>query len=138
MKPQLIFQFMTRYKLVFGLTIVIAACGKVEKEGDRTTHSASFEKLDSVKVTFSGEFTVHDLDPLSKTVLFMAQEEQQSEIVWAGFDGQVRTSFPSKGILPDGYAGLLAPLKIEGEDSFSAHGSNGFMTFAFSGKLQSS
>ena len=128
---------MTRYKLVFVLTIVIAACGKVERERDRTTHSASFEKRDSVKVAFRGEFIVHDLDPLYKTVLFVAQEEQQPEIILAGFDGKIRESFSNKEILPDGYAGLLAPLKIEGEDSFSAYGSNGFMTFDFSGKLQS-
>src|SRR5690554_5564311 len=100
------------------------------------SHTVSLEKLDSVEVPFNGTFTVHDLDPLYQTVLFTAQE-QHPKIVLVDFDGRIRASFPSEELFPDGFGGLLAPLKIDGENSILAYGSNGFLTFDYSGKLQS-
>lgn len=136
MKNKIFFQFLKWYKFIFILSIFIVACGKEERANNISTHAASLEKLDSVEVPFRGKFTIHDLDPLYKTVLFIAQEEQP-KIVLADFDGQIRASFPSEKLLPDGYGALLAPLKIDGEDSILAYGSNGFLTLDYSGKLLS-
>ena len=136
MKNEIHFQIFKRYKLILILLIFITACGKKESGNNAFTHAASFEKLDSVAVPFRGKFTVHDLDPISKTILFVSHEEQP-KMVLADFDGQIRASFSSKEGLTDGYGSLLAPLKIVGKDSILAYGSNGFLTFDFSGKIQS-
>src|SRR5690554_164085 len=120
--------FAQRYKLLLICSVWIVACGKMERENNTTITSSPLEKRDSVEVSYKGKLTVHDLDPLSGTVLFTTQEQQPS-ILLADFDGEVRASFPVKQVLPDAFGSLAAPLKISGEDSILAYGSEGFVTF---------
>jgi hypothetical protein len=136
MKNESFFQYISRHQLVFFLSILVVSCGKGEKGKGVPSHTVSFEVLDTVAIPFQGKFTIHDIDPLSKTVLFVSHEGEP-QIVLADFEGQTKSSFSTKEGLADGYGSLLAPLKIVGEDSILAYGSKGFLTFDYSGNLQS-
>ncbi|MFC4872475.1 hypothetical protein [Negadavirga shengliensis] len=124
------------------MLLLLFSCGSGEnvKEGSEAVSFAkavSFEKLDSIKIDYLGNPTVHDLDPVSRTVLFMEHKESSQLIAVANFEGEVLYSFTKWGDLPDSYGNLMAPLKIIGSDTFMAYGSRGFFTYTFDGKLQS-
>jgi len=97
----------------------------------------SFEKLDSIQIDYLGSPIVHDLDPLSKTVLFMEDSEFSQEIHVADFEGRILASFRKSGDVPDSYGALMATLRIQDESTFLVNGYNGFMVYDYSGELQS-
>ncbi|MBN7817355.1 hypothetical protein [Algoriphagus pacificus] len=97
----------------------------------------SLEKLDSIKIPYLGNPTVHDIDPSSRTVLFMEHMLSSQEIILADFDGTIRNTFSKWGDVPDSYGNLIAPLLIDNSNSFIAYGSRGFLTYDFNGELLS-
>ncbi|GAB3005640.1 hypothetical protein GCM10027284_24270 [Cyclobacterium sediminis] len=115
------------------------SCGKkeVQDSGETSLKSITFEKLDSIKIDYLGNPTVHDIDPVTETVLFMEHREFSEEIFLANFEGQLRTSFSKMRDVPDSYGGLMSTLRIDRDSSFIAYGYNGFLRYDFRGKLQS-
>lgn len=96
-----------------------------------------FENLDSIKINYLGNPTVHDLDPKSGTVLFMEHRESSEEIHIADFEGNVNASFSKRGDMPDSYGALMSTLRIQDNNTFLVYGYNGFMVYDFEGNLQS-
>ncbi len=96
----------------------------------------SFEMLDSIQIDYVGNPTVHDLDPVTRTVLFMEHKEFSEDIMVADFDGNVLNSFSKSGDMQDSYGSLMSMLRINGDNSFIAYGYNGFLIYDFTGKLQ--
>ncbi len=94
-------------------------------------------KLDSIQIDYLGNPTVHDLDPVSETLIFMEHGEYSEEIMVADFDGNILASYSKLGDMPDSYGGLMSTLRINSDSSFIVYGYHGFMTYDFSGKLQS-
>lgn len=97
----------------------------------------SVEKIDSIRIEYLGNPTVHDLDPKSKLVLFMDHKESAQIIHVASFEGEILYTFSKWGDVPDNYGNLMAPLKITGRNSFLVYGSKGFMTYMVDGSLKS-
>lgn len=107
-----------------------------DKQTQGSLTSISIEKLDSIRINYLGSPTFHDIDPVSKKVLFMEHKETSQVITVADFEGSVLASFSKWGNFPDTYGNLLASLKISGRDSIMAYGSKGFLTYDFDGALQ--
>lgn len=97
----------------------------------------SLEKLDSIRIDYIGNPTVHDVDPKTGTVLFMDHKEFSEEIFIADFEGNIRSSFSKFGDMPDTYGRLMSTIKINGTNSFLVYGYRGFLTYDFDGKLLS-
>ncbi|MFO7824469.1 MAG: hypothetical protein R6V72_11075 [Cyclobacterium sp.] len=109
--------------------------GNKEIEGSNT--AVYFEKLDSIKIDYLGNPSVHDIDPKSGTILFMDHREFSRDIMVANFEGHIVTSFSKSGDRPDSYGALMSTLRILDDKTFLAYGYNGFMTYDFTGELQS-
>lgn len=110
---------------------------KEHTESEKTVNTFLFNKLDSIQIYYLGTPTVHDIDPISKMVLFMEHKEHSAEIMVADFDGNILNSFSKSGDVSDSYGGLVSTLRIDSDSSFIAYGSNGFLRYDFSGKLLS-
>lgn len=122
------------------LSFCLFACGK-SNDKDKTSkisnNPVSFEKLDSIRIDHLGDPTIHDLDPVSKTVLFMEHKEFSEEIYVADFKGKILASFFKNGDFSDSYGALMSTLRIRDDRTFIVNGYNGFMVYDFSGELQS-
>ncbi|WP_162415988.1 hypothetical protein [Cyclobacterium roseum] len=133
---------MYRLLYLFWIILLVFSCDSGNKDTrDKETEGAAttvyFEKLDSIRIDYLGNPTVHDLDPINGTVLFMEHKETSQKITVANFEGSVRATFSKWGDFPDTYGNLLASLKIVGNDTFLAYGSKGFLTYNYEGELQS-
>ncbi|WP_339713011.1 hypothetical protein [Cyclobacterium amurskyense] len=123
------------------LSLILISCDLRKRNTELTAFHQSnekitFVKLDSIKIDYLGNPTVHDIDPISKRILFMEHKETSQIISMADFDGSILTSFSKWGDVPDSYGNLIAPLKFHGSNSFLAYGSKGYLTYNFEGKLQ--
>ena len=125
--------------LIFVFLFSCNSGNRSQPEGDtgEKAVSISFEKLDSVKIDYLGNPTVHDIDPQSGTILFMEHRQSSEDIMVADFEGEILASFSKLGDVPDGYGKLMSTLRIENDESFLVYGYNGFMTYDFTGELQS-
>jgi len=124
------------------LFLILFSCDSGDKQADNGRGKVlgsrvSFEKLDSIQIDHLGSPTVHDIDPVTETVLFMEHREFSEEIFVASFDGHIRTSFSKMRDVPDSYGGLMSTLRIDSDSSFIAYGYNGFLRYDFTGELQS-
>ena len=131
---------MSRPILFFVILITLVSCEKKEnKQSEKfdTDAQVSFEKLDSIQINYLGRPTVHDLDPLSQKIIFMEHSLSDSghEIFVADFDGNILSSFIKDGDTRDTYGHIMAPLAIDGKNSFMAYSFNGFMHYDFDGNL---
>ncbi|WP_332912068.1 hypothetical protein [Algoriphagus boritolerans] len=97
----------------------------------------NLEKLDSISIEYIGNPTVHDIDPITGTVLFIEHKEFSEEIFIADFEGKIHSSFSKMGDVPDGYGRLMSTLRINGKNSFIVYGYKGFITYDFEGKALS-
>ncbi|WP_235954883.1 hypothetical protein [Cyclobacterium salsum] len=134
---------MHRILFPFLFVVLLFSCdsGKKDEGGNKKSEGSNtavyFEKLDSIKIDYLGSPTVHDLDPINRTVLFMEHKEFTEQILLADFEGNIQASFTKSGDVPDSYGALMASLKIDGDSSFMAYSYNGFLTYDFNGELQS-
>ena len=129
---------MSRPFLFFVILTSLVSCEKKEnKQSEKsvTEVQISFEKLDSIQINYLGMPSVHDIDPESKKVLFMEHNGTGigEEIFVADFDGNILSSFIKDGDTRDTYGHIMAPLVIDGKNSFMAYGFNGFMRYDFDG-----
>src|SRR5690554_758746 len=127
---------MMKYYLPF--LLFLTSCNPKDNTADSPLRqTVTLEKLDSIQIYHFGNPIVHDLDPMSKTVLFMENNGsgREEEIFVADFDGNIVSSFIKDGDTRDTYGRLLAPLVIDGENSFMAYAYNGFMRYDFDGNL---
>src|SRR5690606_37006512 len=132
-----LFAFFRGISLLFILSIAVA-CGKEKDKGNQALNpSVILQKTDSIAIPYTGQITVHDLNPAHQTVLVTEQGSDQPQIILMDFNGKTRAALPVKELLPDGQASLLAPLKIEDNHSFLAYTVDGLSVFDFSGKLLS-
>jgi len=122
---------------LFLLMLFLYACGT--KEGQNSAEISNkwvtFEKLDSIRIDYLGNPTVHDIDPVSRKLIFMEHKQSSEGIFLANFEGDIVNSFSKFGDKPDSYGKLMSTLRIRGDTTFIAYGYNGFMTYDFSGKL---
>ena len=96
----------------------------------------TLEKRDSIQINFAGKFKVHDLDPVSKTVVFDGGDGNTSQIiVLANFNGSIINSFSKFGDIPDGYGQLMSSIRLLGDNQMLVFGSKGFTTYDFDGNL---
>jgi hypothetical protein len=102
---------------------------------DLSQHAISIEKLDSISISFLGNPTVHDLDPISRTIIFMEHGPNSEDIYIADFDGGIRSSYSKVGDVPDTYGILMSSIKISDQNSFLVYGYRGFFNYDFSGNL---
>ncbi|MFC4874548.1 hypothetical protein [Negadavirga shengliensis] len=128
--------------LIYVFFLFLFSCDPKDKnttmeEERKVGKTVSFEKLNSIQIDYLGNPTVHDLDPESETILFVEDREFSDEIHVADFDGNIMASFSKTGDVPDSYGALMATLRINGDSSFIAYSYNGFLTYDFSGQLQS-
>lgn len=128
------------YNLFFFFLLI--SCNSSEEKTAITKNikidkTISLEKLDSIHINYLGIQTVHDLDSKFRKVIFMEHRESFQEIIVANFEGDILASFSKWGDVPDSYGNLMAPLTIDGDSSFVAYGSRGFLTYDFTGRLKS-
>jgi len=126
---------MTKYYLPL-LLFLISCNSKGNTANNPLSQTVTFEMMDSIQVEYLGSPTVHDLDPIKRTFLFMEHREFSEEIMVADFDGNIQASFSKDGDMPDSYGALMSMLRINGDSSFISYGYNGFITYDFSGKLK--
>ncbi|NHE58880.1 hypothetical protein G9Q97_18875 [Cyclobacterium sp. GBPx2] len=67
----------------------------------------------------------------------MEHRQSSEDIMGADFEGEILASFSKLGDVPDGYGKLMSTLRILDDKTFLAYGYNGFMTYDFTGELQS-
>lgn len=118
------------------------SCETQEKKSNQLdeTKKASIIKLeilDSVQIDLLGLPVIHDIDPKTQTIIFTDDSPNSEEIQVADFDGNIHATFSKKGDVPDGYGGLMSPLRIDSDSSFIAFGYNGFLRYDFAGNLLS-
>ncbi|WP_439487348.1 hypothetical protein [Algoriphagus sp.] len=125
------------YLFVFGLTLYSCETkDSVSSDVDsQKIRSASFEKLDSVTIRFLGNPVVHDLDPISETIIFVDHKENSENIFIANFEGNILNSFSKSGDMPDSYRSMRANFKILSDSTFLVYSSNGFHTYNYSSEL---
>ena len=130
---------MMKYCLLsLSILLCFISCNPKENTANSTSsRTVILEKLDSIKIDYLGRPVVHDLDPVSETIIFMENnaDGQGEEIFVADFDGNILASFIKDGDTRDTYGRLMAPLVIDGENSFMAYAYNGFMRYDFDGNL---
>jgi hypothetical protein len=107
------------------------------KETHKFQNLVSFKKLDSIKIEYLGNPTVHDLDPISKRIIIIDHKESSEDIHIADFEGNFLASFSKFGNKPDTYGKLMSTIKIIDENFILAYGYKGFLTYDFKGNLQS-
>lgn len=119
---------MKYFKLLLLLSLYLSSCEPRNERASNTATSTSdktafFEKLDSIQIYHLGNPVVHDLDPVSRKVLFMENNAigTGEEIFVADFNGGVLGSYIKDGDTRDTYGHLMAPLVIDGENSFMAY-----------------
>lgn len=119
------------------IPVFLISCNPKPDTTDSSRRAVTLEKLDSIKINYLGRPVVHDLDPVSETVIFMENnaEGQGEEIFVADFDGNILASFIKDGDTRDTYGRLMVPLILDGENSFMAYAYNGFMRYDFEGNL---
>ena len=119
------------------ILLCFISCNSRSNTTDSPRRAVTLEKLDSIKINYLGRPVVHDLDPVSETVIFMENnaEGQGEEIFVADFDGNILASFIKDGDTRDTYGRLMVPLILDGENSFMAYAYNGFMRYDFEGNL---
>lgn len=93
------------------------------------------EKIDSIHIEYIGNPIVHDIDPKTKIVLFLEDQEYFQEILIADFEGSINEKFSKFGDMPDSYGKLLSPIFIDSDLSFMVFGYNGFSRYTFQGEL---
>jgi len=93
------------------------------------------EKIDSIQIEYLGNPIVHDINPLTKTVLFMEDKEYSQEIFIANFEGEILSSNSKFGDMPDTYGVLISPLFIDSDSSFLALGTSGFNRYSYEWEL---
>lgn len=122
--------------------LALTACRSGEQK-DLTVGGASskettvLEKLDSIRIGYLGNPTVHDLDPVNRRIIFMDHREFSEDIHIADFDGNILQSFSKFGDKPDSYGGLMGTLKLTDPNRFLVYGYRGFLTFDMEGRLES-
>ncbi|WP_235941071.1 hypothetical protein [Cyclobacterium roseum] len=133
---------MHRIFIIFWMGLLLLSCDSGNKDTrNKETEGAAttvyFEKLDSIRIDYLGNPSVHDLDPKSGTILFMEHRQFSEDIMVANFEGHIVTSFSKLSDRPDSYGGLMSTLRILDDKTFLVYGYNGFMTYDFTGELQS-
>ncbi|WP_246255785.1 hypothetical protein [Cyclobacterium plantarum] len=134
---------MLRLLYPYWIVLLLFSCdsGNKDKGGNKEIEGSNtavyFEKLDSIRIDYLGNPSVHDLDPKSGTILFMEHRQSSEDIMGADFEGEILASFSKLGDVPDGYGKLMSTLRILDDKTFLAYGYNGFMTYDFTGELQS-
>lgn len=121
----------------FWMVLLLFSCDSGNNDTAGTATSVYFEKLDSIQIDHLGNPTVHDIDPNTGTIVFIEHRQSKEDIMIADFEGNIKASFTKSGDVPDSYGDLMASLKIDGDSSFMAYSYNGFLTYDFTGKLQS-
>ena len=123
---------------LFLYLIVISCDQKTETKHIASNPNVSLEKLDSIQINHLGRFQVHDLDPLSQTIVFEGGEGPNSQdIILANFNGSIINSFSKFGDVPDGYGGLMSSIRLLDDNKILVFGSKGFITYDFKGNLLS-
>lgn len=131
---------MKYFGLLILFSILLISCGEDkynQKTSDIEKKTVSFEKLDSIRIEFLGNPTVHDLDPISRTIIFMDHKEFSEDIFIADFEGNIRSSFSKFGDMPDTYGRLMSTIRFNGPNSFLVYGYRGFLSYDFNGRLLS-
>lgn len=128
---------MKYFVIHFFLLLTLFSCNKEAKENKEVIHSVSFEMLDSVRIDYLGNLTIHDLDPVSKIIILEEGGPYSQEIVLVNFNGEIVNHFSKFGDMPDTYGKPIAPFKLVDGNSFLVYGYNGFMTYDFQGNLVS-
>jgi hypothetical protein len=103
----------------------------------KKTNDIELKKLDSIRINYLGNPTIHDLDSKSGLVIFMDHKESSEQIIIAEFGGKILSSFSKFGDIPDGYGRLMSTLRVIDANSFIVYGYNGFMTYNKEGKALS-
>ncbi|AWW31242.1 hypothetical protein DN752_14535 [Echinicola strongylocentroti] len=133
---------MKSYTNIVGLVLLLLlfSCANKDNKTSKSENSqisVTLEKLDSIQIDYLGITTVHDIDPVSETVLFSENLPYSEEIFIADFNGSIQSSFSKLGDVPDGYGGLLSSLRLNSDSSFIAYGYKGFLSYDFSRNLLS-
>ncbi|SFB12236.1 hypothetical protein [Algoriphagus aquimarinus] len=118
------------------LLAVFSCAPKSNTTSMELNEKITLEKLDSVQINHLGKYQVHDLDPVSQTVVFVDHFDVSSEdILLAKFDGSIINSFSKLGDVPDGYGVLMSSIRLTGENQIMVFGGKGFITYDFDGNL---
>ncbi|MCE7055022.1 hypothetical protein LZF95_10085 [Algoriphagus sp. AGSA1] len=125
---------------LFGLLLALLACSS--RGGDDLEYLAakpglSVEIIDTIRIDYLGNFTVHDIDPVGEHVLFMEHRGHGETIYVADFSGQVLYSYSKYLDTKDTYGKLKSTIKLLGENSFFVYGSQGLITYKLDGTLVS-
>ena len=123
-----------------GCFLVLLSCSSkdVRESGSLTGESVlRIEVIDTIRIDYLGDFTVHDIDPVGEHVLFMEHREFDATIYIADFTGKVLYEHYKSRDIPDTYGRLLATLKLLDGEKFFAYGSQGFLTYKLDGTLVS-
>lgn len=127
------------HKVFLILFLLFSACSKEKKTIINNSYVppriTDFEKLDSIKIEYLGNPTVHDIDSNIGVVIFMEHKEFSEEIFIADFKGNTHSYFSKLGDIPDGYGRLMATLRVKDKNSFIVYGYRGFLTYNFEGKI---
>ncbi|SFT72764.1 hypothetical protein SAMN04489724_1863 [Algoriphagus locisalis] len=125
---------------LLGLLMILLACssrGGGELEYSSAKPGISIEIIDTIRIDYLGNFTVHDIDPIGEHVLFMEHRESDATIYIADFSGEVLFEHYKSRDTPDTYGKLLTTLKFLDGEKFFAYGSQGLLTYEFDGTLVS-
>ena len=121
---------------LFLFLIVISCNQKSKTKLIESNQKVSIEKLDSIKINHLGRFQVHDLDPISQTIVFEGGAGPNSQdIIMANFNGSIINSFSKLGDVPDGYGGLMSSIRLSDENQILVFGAKDFITYDFDGNL---
>jgi hypothetical protein len=108
---------------------------KDPKDKLSTKNCISFEVVDSIKINYLGVPNIHDIDPVSKKLVFTDRFESSEQIHIAKFDGSIINSFSKFGDMPDSYGKLMSTIRFLNEESILVYGYKGFSTYDFNGNL---
>ena len=123
-----------------GLFILLLACSS---RGSKDLGHAidgpglKIEVIDTIRINYIGNFTVHDIDPIGEHVLFMEHKGHGETIYVADFSGEVLYSYSKYLDSKDTYGKLKSTIKLLGENSFFVYGSQGLITYELDGTLVS-
>lgn len=121
--------------------VIVAALSSCEPKesvsGDEDIQkikSASLERFDSVSIDFLGNPIIHDLDPVSQTVIFSDFKENHTSLFIANFEGGILSSFSKEGDMPDSYGSMYSNAKLLIDSTFLIYGGHGFLVYDYMGK----